>query len=534
MRNISALFTIFAVLGGFAFFATVNADTITVTNRNDSGSGSLREAIADANSGDVINFSVVGTIILSSGELDIKKDLAIEGPGPEHLAISGGNTSRVINIYSWDVPGGVFLTISGVTIRDGYSESEGGGILVWSSDIEPSTLELNNVTITNNNSGQYFGGGIANLSANTTITNSRITENTTGGIFNAYGTLIIANSRISGNVGHRGGGIHQQNGGTLMVRSSTISHNRAGLGGGIDVTGGTVSIVNSTISGNEAYNVPTLATWGGGISNFSWDPVVLINSTITDNTAAEGGDGIFNRGIVELSHTVIANNFPNSDCYDEYGTLTSMGNNLDSDGTCNLLQPTDLPGTNPVLGPLADNGGPTETHALLEGSPAIDAGSESCTDASGQLLAVDQRGEPRPVDGNNDAQVACDMGSYELQPAWMPIEIDIKPGNKKNVINPREKGGIWVAIVSETNAGSPFDPSSQVDIPTVEFGPDGANAVRHKVKDINKDGLGDLLLRFRVPDTGIACGDTEATLTGVTSDGQSFTGTDSVKTVGCK
>ena len=114
------------------------------------------------------------------------------------------------------------------------------------------------------------------------------------------------------------------------------------------------------------------------------------------------------------------------------------------------------------------------------------------------------------------------------------INIDIKPGNEQNVINPHEKGGIWVAILSDTDSDSPFDPSSQVDIPTVEFGPDGAKAVRHKVKDINEDGLGDLLLRFKIPDTGIACGDTEATLTGKTFDGVIFSGTDFIKTVGCK
>jgi len=119
-------------------------------------------------------------------------------------------------------------------------------------------------------------------------------------------------------------------------------------------------------------------------------------------------------------------------------------------------------------------------------------------------------------------------------PPLVIVSIDIKPGNKKNVINPRAKGGIWVAILSDTDSDSPFDPSSQVDIPTVEFGPDGAKVKRYKVKDINKDGLGDLLLRFKIPQTGIACGDTEATLIGVTFDGQSFTGTDSIKTVGCK
>ena len=119
-------------------------------------------------------------------------------------------------------------------------------------------------------------------------------------------------------------------------------------------------------------------------------------------------------------------------------------------------------------------------------------------------------------------------------PETLVVDIDIKPHDERNVVNPRAKGGIWVAILSDTNAGSLFDPSSQVDISTVEFGPDGAKVVRHKVKDIDKDGLGDLLLRFKIPETGIACGDTEATLIGKTVDGVSFTGTDSIKTVGCE
>ena len=92
----------------------------------------------------------------------------------------------------------------------------------------------------------------------------------------------------------------------------------------------------------------------------------------------------------------------------------------------------------------------------------------------------------------------------------------------------------FLDIDPDRGPASPFDPSSQVDIPTLEFGPDGAKAIRHKVNDINKDGLGDLLLLFKVPDTGIACGYTEATLVGETFDGQSVRGTDSVETVGCK
>lgn len=113
--------------------------------------------------------------------------------------------------------------------------------------------------------------------------------------------------------------------------------------------------------------------------------------------------------------------------------------------------------------------------------------------------------------------------------SWVrPATIDIKPGNKRNAINPRSRGGIWVAVLSD----SEFDPL-QIKIPTVRFGPDKASAIRHRVRDVNRDGLGDLVLRFSIRKTGIECGDTEATLTGETFDGQVITGTDTIKTVGC-
>jgi probable HAF family extracellular repeat protein len=121
---------------------------------------------------------------------------------------------------------------------------------------------------------------------------------------------------------------------------------------------------------------------------------------------------------------------------------------------------------------------------------------------------------------------------------WDPISkevaIDIKPGDKVNKVNPQASGYIWVAILSETEAISSFDPSSEVDIPTAQFGPAGANAVRHSVRDVNKDGLADLLLHFALPETGILCDSLDATLVAQTHSGEIFAGTDSVQTVGCK
>ena len=116
----------------------------------------------------------------------------------------------------------------------------------------------------------------------------------------------------------------------------------------------------------------------------------------------------------------------------------------------------------------------------------------------------------------------------------LSVDIDIKPGSKQNVINPRSRGSIWVAVLSDTDSDSFLDPSSRIDNSTLSFGPDGAEATSYRVIDINADGLGDLLVRFKISDTGIDCGNLEAALTGETFDGQRIMGRDSIMVVGCE
>jgi hypothetical protein len=157
-------------------------------------------------------------------------------------------------------------------------------------------------------------------------------------------------------------------------------------------------------------------------------------------------------------------------------------------------------------------------------------------DPSG-VINVDTDNDIRgPIDTavvlGGEAQVLGNPGEWTVV-RHLAVAIVIKPGNKSNVVNPRSRGEIWVALLSDTDAASPFDPASQVDIPTVEFGPDGATANRYKVIDINTDGLGDLLLRFKIPETGIACGDTETTLAGEAFSGQAITGSNAITTLGC-
>jgi len=215
---------------------------------------------------------------------------------------------------------------------------------------------------------------------------------------------LVANSTISGNsTGSSGGGI-SISGSALVpgssIVNSTISGNSAKTsGGGIGGGGGDLSIVNSTVSGNSA------GTSGGGIftSNTS---LRVADSTITGNSAPSGG-GIYNVGSVEVSNTILNAGASGENIFNDDGTITSLGYNLSSDnGGGYLTGPGDQINTDPLLGPLQDNGGPTLTHALLPGSPAIDAGDPNFHSPP----LNDQRGCLRIINGR------IDIGSFERQP----------------------------------------------------------------------------------------------------------------------
>ena len=330
--------------------------TLVVTNLNDSGPGSLRQAIADADASDTIEFSIAGTIILASGELVIDKNLDIIGPVAAQVSISGNSADRVFNILSGSV------AISGVIIRDG-SSAEGGGIR------NDGILTLTNITVSNNTASS--GGGIVNFS-----------------------TLDMINSTVSSNEASNGsgGGIANDSGSVLSLSNSTVTNNTAHTGSGGIMNFGTLTLTNSTVSGNTAGNN------SGGI--YTSDTLNLTNCTISNNTSPFAGGIWISGGLAESANSIIANNPSGGDCAG--GTITSLGYNLDSDGTCGLTGTGDLTYTNPLFSPLADHGGPTLTHALLTGSPAIDhIPLEGCT------LTTDQRGEARPQGP------ACDVGAYE-------------------------------------------------------------------------------------------------------------------------
>ena len=432
----------------FALNTRAHANIVTVTNTNDNGPGSLRQALADANRGDTITFAVTGTIGLTDGELVIDKPITISGPGADALTVSrSSNTrfrifhvmqsSRSVNIEGltissgdahFDYGGGILndqatLILTNCSVVDNAAYSGGGGI--YNND--GGSVTIVNSIISGNRAvgGKYpYGGGVAGGSL--TIINSLISGNAAAGggppcCIGAGGGIagggIITNSTITGNyAGLDGGGI--SGGGTIT--NCTISNNGAGggtnylpgAGGGI-YGGGTIS--NCTISGNSVFGDPFKgAGLGGGF--YAVGIATIGHSTFSGNYISYGfGGGIYNRATLEIGNTILNRGVFGENVFNNGGAITSAGYYLSNDdGGGYLNGPGDLINTNPLLGPLVDNGGPTQTHALLPGSPAIDAGDPSFAPPPW----YDQRG-PDFYRLRNDR---IDIGSFEVQegPAVTP------------------------------------------------------------------------------------------------------------------
>ncbi|AVH67137.1 beta strand repeat-containing protein [Nostoc sp. 'Peltigera membranacea cyanobiont' N6] len=362
---------------------TIAANDTVVTNTNDSGEGSLRQAILNANAnpdantitfaGSVFTDSTPDTITLTSGELEITNALTINGLGANNLSISGNNAFAVFNVNDGS-NNEIAVAINGLTIKD-------------ASDL----------------------AGIFNVE-NLTINNSSISGNTAliGSIYN-LGTATITNSTISGNSGGYAG---ITNGGAATITNSTISGN-SGFGGGI-FNAGTATITNSTISGNAGTD------FSGGIYNQA--TLSIINSTITNNTAdsdnngSGDGGGVGNDGgTVTAQNTIIAGNFDSgNEAPDIFGAVTGNANNLigsltgasGSIGTGSdiTFASAGITNINQVIGSLANNGGATQTHAIISGSAAINAGDNTLIPAG---VTTDQRGITRTIGGT------VDIGAYE-------------------------------------------------------------------------------------------------------------------------
>jgi len=375
------------------------------------GNLSLREATSFANlvdGADTIDFdsSLVGsTINLMRGELGVTEGLTINGLGADRLTIDAswndptpdeinGDGSRVFDFSGASVSDS--FSLSKLSITGGDTLTSGGGILTF------SPLTLSEISIHDNHSGS--GGGVY-ASEPLTISQSTVSQNSANG--SGGGVVFIGSAD------------------PLVIEGSTFANNTAGdEGGGLwsdtDLNGVGVGLIrSSTFSGNSAANE------GGGIRN--WIGALTIeHSTITANSASPGqGSGISSYGLndtsTQLYSTIVSGNFGSDVDANpvNVNSFVSAGYNLIGTGnaSANFTLPGDQPGvTSPKLGPLGDNGGPTFTHALLPGSPAIDAGELSPSSPP----ATDQRGAVRIVDGDQNTLVQIDIGAYELQ---QPVEL---------------------------------------------------------------------------------------------------------------
>jgi len=440
------------------------------------GDLSLREAIELANAffgADTIDFAselAGGTITLTSGELSITDDLTIEGLGADQLTISGNDESRIFQVDDTDDRATINVQISGLSLDDGHAYDGGGIYNREILTIEDCTLYSNSafgrvgggiynsitgtLTVTNStlddNSASLYGGGIYNdgtlwvensstiklnraerSGGTLTVTNSTLSGNSAsnvrvgagGGIY-SYGTLTVTNSTLSGNSSRLGGGICNRS--TLTVINSTLSGNSSHASGGGIYSDGTLTVANSTLFGNWA-------TFAGGGIYVSQSLGRIVNSTIFGNwttavggeEGSDGGGGIYNGGIygptstLNIANSLVGGNMsPYSyglDILNE-GTIAAQHNVIQQRAGSGINDGVNgnQVGVDPLLDPagLQDHGGPTQTIALLPGSPAINAGnSQLAVDLAGDPLEFDQRGSgyPRMLHGTVDA------GSFELR-----------------------------------------------------------------------------------------------------------------------
>jgi CSLREA domain-containing protein len=383
----------------------------------------LRAAIEESNAVSGSSYDQIdippGTYRLTRGSLEIRASLFLTGNDQKTTFIDGNLASRVMEVIGDNRPS---VYISDVTIQNGRGGPAvpGGGMVVW----EGAWVRLMRTTVQYNRTNAP-GGGIAN-SGTMQLVSTTVRGN----------VVPISGVGSTGGTQHSGGGVVNYSGATLNVIDSAIVENSASRGGGIRNFGGSMTMSNSTVSGNYA-----LAR-GGGIMNYGTASISF--STITDNetdgkeehpTLRSGGGGIYNDSDAQLSigNSIVAGNRDTRHLHNEYSpdclsvspaTITSFRGNLvgvdnaNCDVTTTAGTGFDKVGTassplDPQLEPLADNGGPTPTHALLSNSPAIDEGTGVTNATFFNCPRRDQRFFGRPVDGNSDGRADCDIGAFE-------------------------------------------------------------------------------------------------------------------------
>jgi hypothetical protein len=425
----------------------------------------IRNGSATTNGGGILANDVLNSLTLNGDT--ITGNQVTLGPttvgGGAGVYINGGDL-----IVTNSTIDGNTVTLTGSASNDsggGGIYSNGGDILMTGTDVSHNTMDQASSSGANGGGGIYSNGGAVDLTASTVLDNSsHVTsdnngDNGGGGVHSEGGGVTLSSSTVNGNsftlgsstVGDNGGGGIYADGDEVSVVFSSIDGNSLTLqnetggddgGAGLASQGGDIGVAFSSISNNTgnitdsggddgggaildeggATNVYLTSTFsgnsmtisGGGTDNgggaiYAFGASLISNLTIAGNHTNAPGGAILNRGQARFKDTIVAGNVatPAGNCAGT-GTFASAGFNLESANSCAFNVAGDLVNTDPLLGPVQNNGGPTATQALSASSPAVDAGS--CTDLAGQPLTIDQRGVARP----QPAGGKCDIGAYEL------------------------------------------------------------------------------------------------------------------------
>jgi fibronectin-binding autotransporter adhesin len=426
------------------------SQTFTVTNTADSGPGSLPYEVVEANGAesdatvdfDARDFATPQTITLGGGALELSDPVGMEtitGPAAG-VTISGGGTSGVFEVES-----GVTATLSGLTITDGRvaAGDYGGGVFISPT----ANLSLTGCTISG--SSAESGGGLFNTGT-TTLTDCTLSGNSAGfgGGLNNKGTANLADCTLSGNSGGFSGGLLNQ--ATTTLTDCTLSGNSAGMNGGGMSSFGPANLIDCTLSGNSA------SKDGGGLANFY--TANLIACTVSGNTAGADGGGLYINVTAYMLDTIVAGNVNTGGGPDEiYGTVTGRFNLIgpgsgDSGGLTDGQDDNQvLSGTQSAgLAPLGDYGGPTQTIALLPGSPAIGHGTKADLPGTSTAIADDQRGFPMssPVD----------VGAFQTGHGLVVNTTIDGPDSPSGEMSLRQ--AVDLADVLDGNAKITFDPTA--------------------------------------------------------------------------
>lgn len=425
-----------------AFLTTWYVNAATGSDGNDC----LTPATACLTIGEAVSRAAHGdTVQIAAGvydeTLDISLELTLTGAGTGSTFLDGGDAHRVLTASSNN------LTLTNLTVQNGrVTNQNGGGIYNF------GTLTLQNTRVLSNTA--VNGGGAAIFNAGElTVQNSEISGNTAdsvgGGIYGWTNTAVtVTHSLIAHNEGNQGGGIYSL--GMAVLTNSTIQDNFAPVfGGGLVMFSGSMTLDGVTISGNQSdgYTGGVLNNWGSltitnstisgntapnysGLANISsLAQTAVLNSTIAHNPTTGSGTryGVANldSAVISFQNTIIADH-PSRNCLNT-GSWTSLGHNLSDDSYCSFTSTGDLQNTPASLTPLGDYGGPSETHALLPGSAAIDSGDNTA------CPAADQRGIVRPFDGDGNGTAVCDRGAFEARNQFTISDVTVLEGDSGTV-----------------------------------------------------------------------------------------------------